>query len=468
MGEQNPTPWQRSAEEVLAVLLKEPGAYDRAKYELGLLSPDFPPGKCRDLFLAIDTLKRLNEPIHLAAVIDKCNGQGDQEWIGLRFIQYRPEIGGSVFDSNVKIIQSRGRSYSNLTSMNWAITQLKEAETEEERQQIIGDVITALGMESFSSVQDATAGAAGMRFEALLNSPPVKQIKTGISWIDNLTGGYELGEIWWIAAAYKMRKSSLMRNIAVNAARDGASVTIATLEGTQEIVIGQIVTMFAAEYLLNNRMYSERDKNGHPLNAISAKLLLRLRNNYKTWLDKRQVAAISYGIAQYKALGDKLRIYDATSKNGGLSDIESIRTMTMRDKEKYGCQLLFLDYLTRIKAKGATIFDRVSTMALDLQSLALKQNVALTVLAQRNEETIRGGGDDHSPGVKGGGDPAATADYLFLVEYGKGPDGQEDWDQMKLTLRLSRYGEAGKDVYLPIHAASGWILPSQSVDLKGF
>ena len=468
MGDQNPTPWQRSAEEVLAVLLKEPDAYDRTRFELGLLSCDFPPGKWRDLFLAIVALKHKSEPVHLASIIDKCNGTGDQDWIGLRFVQYAPALGGSVLDSNIHIIQSRGQLYKDYTALSWAADQLKGSETEDERQQIVGDVITALGLGRGGNVQDATAGAAGARLEALLNSPPTKQIKTGISWIDNLTGGYELGEIWWIAAAYKMRKSSLMRNIAVNAARNGASVTIATLEGTQEIVVAQIVTMFAAEYMLDNGIYSERDHGGQPLNAVSAKLLLRLRNNYKTQLDKQQVAAVSYGIQQYKRLGDKLRIYDATTRNGNLSDIESIRTMAMRDKEKYGCQLVFLDYLTRIRAKGATIFDRVSSMALELQNLALKQDVGLTVLAQRNEETIRGGGDDHSPGVKGGGDPAATADYLFLVEYGKGPDGQEDWEQIKLELRLSRYGEAGKSVYLPIHAASGWILPSQSVDLREF
>jgi hypothetical protein len=280
--------------------------------------------------------------------------------------------------------------------------------------------------------------------------------------MDERTGGILPGEIWWIAAAYKMRKSSLLRNMALGAVRGGASVTIITLESPQNVVVAQFVAMLAAEFLLREGLFAEKDRNGIPLNAITAKQLLALRSSYRTVLDKRQVAAVQHGIAEYKRLAKSLRIYDATPTNGHVRTLGDVQTLLLRDKNLYGGNVLFLDYLQRLSGRGDSIFDRISQQALELQNMALHNNVGLVVLAQQNEETVRGKGDEHSPGVKGGGDPAATADYLFITRYPvKNADGTHNRDRLALELRLARHGEAGAQQELPIHAASGLLIPER-------
>jgi hypothetical protein len=312
---------------------------------------------------------------------------------------------------------------------------------------------------------DPTATGAGERFAALMSDAPKAAHQAGITWVDQLTGGLHPEQIWWVAGAYKMRKSSLMRNIALNLAQAGGSVTVCTLEGSQSMVIAQFVAMLAARWMLKEGIFSQNDGKGRPLNGIGSQLLLTLRGKYTTVLDKRQVAAVDAGIAAYRALGDRLRVYDSTRANGGVSDLASVQTIARRDKHLYGCDLMAVDYLQRLKGQGQTYFDVTAQNALGLQALALGQGFTLLVLAQRNEETVKLRRDDgYSPGVKGGGDPAATADYLFVTQYPfKYGDGSETRDRLGIECRLARHGEAGGSVDVAIHAASGLIIPDATL-----
>jgi len=456
-----PTPWQLAADEMLAAMLTERRWWEWAVFECGLLAMHFPPGKHRQAFLAINLLRLSEQPTHLTAVVDQANGTVPLEWLSERALLAEVACHEAVVRKNAAILRTRGTAYAQLQICENAASELRKAPDEEARRKVIASTITRLGDELGHDVDDATALAGGERFMALLESKPQPGLSTGVNWVDQTTGGIQPGELWWIAGAYKMRKSSVMRNIALGAARDGASVTIITLESPQQVVIAQLVTMMAGEWLLANGLYHEKTRAGTPLNAITARQLLTLRANYRTALDPRQVAAVQYGLEEFKRLGRQLRIYDATPANGGVRTLADVYTILLRDRNLYGANVLCLDYLQRLSGRGDTIFERTSQQALELQNMALRHKVAFVVLAQRNEETIRTHEDEHSPGVKGGGDPAATADYLFLTRYPvKNPDTKTvNRELLQIELRLARHGEAGQKAELPIHPASGWLLP---------
>lgn len=464
MATKQPTPWQLSADEVLAVVLHDGQAYERARFEWLVDERHFPPGAHRDVFRAVDDMRLKNAPIHVTAVHDACNGKVDIAWLGGLFMLYSEGITGEVFRQNVLNMKGRAQAYMDIQAMTWAIEALKNASTVDERQRVVGEVITALGTEAHAEMKPATALEAGERFEALMAAPPAKMLPTGIRWLDNLTGGIQHGQIWWIAAAYKKRKSTLMRNMAIHAARAGASVTVGALEGSQSLLIAQMVAMFAAEWMIKHGHYNEKDRHGLLLNGISAALLLRLRQRYRTDLDKRQVAAIDYGLLEYKRLGDNLRIYDKSPANGGLGTMASLETMINRDIKKHGVDLVFVDYMQLIDGGRGTIYENVSHISQRLQHLAAANNIAVIPLAQLNEESVKGGGDSHSPGVKGGGDPAATADFLLTTDYTNDEDREPIPDRLRVTLKLARHGIMGKYTDLTIHPASGWIVPTEAVD----
>jgi len=461
---ENPTPWQLAADEVLAACMAEVAFWQRARFEHGLMSTHFPPGVHRMAFLALDELRIAEQPTTLTALVDATNGKVALEWWAQRGLLTATASVNGTLRKNIDIMRTRAQAFAHLTALLSGAEALKNAETEEERRGVVAQVVTALGSEMSASMADATALAAGERFAELMGTPPQRGIPTAVHWLDAQTGGVSHGEIWWIAAAYKMRKSSLMRNMALGAARSGASATVITLESPQSVLVAQFVAMLAAEWMLKEGCYNDKDRRGLPLNAITAKQLLAMRNSYKTVLDKRQVAAVGYGITEYKRLARSLRVYDATPQNGGVSTLADVQTLLLRDKNLYSVDVVMLDYLQRLSGRGDSIFDRISQQALELQSMALKHNVGLVVLAQRNEETIKGKSDEHSPGVKGGGDPAATADYLFITKYPvKRADGTADKDVLEVELRLARHGEAGSRHEFPLHAPSGWLVPEASM-----
>lgn len=477
MSSNAPTPWQTTADEVLAVLLQDEKAHDRARFEWQVDERHFPPGPHREVFRAVDDLRLKNRPVHPAALHDACNGKVDVAWLGGLFMLYSESLTGEVFRTNVENMQARGQAYMDIQAMTWGIEALRGAANADARQQVIGDVLTALGSQTHTALLPATALESGERFEALMAAAPPKTLPTGVTWIDNLTGGMQHGQIWWLAAPYKMRKSSLMRNLLINGVRAGASMTLAALEGSQSLVIAQLVAMFAAEWLLKHGHYHAVDKQGLPLNAISAALLLRLRQRYKTQLDPRQVAAVEHGIREYKRLGDRLRIYDRTGANGGLGSLSSVETMIHRDVNKYALDVCFIDYMQLIGGGKSSYFENVAHISQRLQHLAGSENIALVVLAQLNEEAVRSSTESHSPGVKGGGDPAATADFLFTTKYGDRSD-EEDApppDRMRITLKLARHASMGQWKDFTIHPSSGLLLPSEDLneskpelDLKGY
>lgn len=470
MSANEPTPWQLAAEELVAAAVDKKKWWELLRFELNANLSDFPPGMHYEAFKATDALYLKGEMVHQTSVIAESNGKLGDTWLGAILYAYQESHTEELIRSNLAICKERATAYDQVKALSQSLEDMKRAQTADERAEIIGRTITRLSVEDMGALNDPSALSAGERFESELNAEPLKAVATGVEWIDNLSGGVRRKEIWWIAGAYKMRKSTLMRIMALGAARSGASVDICAFEGSQQLIIAQLVTMLAVEWLSKRGHYNDKDGRGGPLHLLSAKQLLTLGNKYKTALHPLQVSAISAGILEYKRFGNKLRIYDSTPKNGNLKTVASINTVVMRGKQLYDSDVCFVDFLQRIGGGGKTIFDKTMHNSYELQDLALRRDIAMVILAQRNEETIRNGSDSHSPGVKGGGDPAATADYLFVTEYPKKLEGGDfDRNTMMIRCQLSRHGEAGVSCDLPIHPPTGLaMVADNTVNLKGY
>jgi len=464
---QQPNNWQLRADEILAVLLKNDKAWSTVRFEHGVLPTDFPPGAWREAYRAITVLNMQQRPITLTEIHEASDSKVPLEWLSERAILYSQKLEHDVLAHNIQQAKLYGTIAADNQTLSYGLEKLRGVTTTEDRADIIGQVITSLGLELRGNVQDATAAAAGARFEQFMSEPPRRAMSTGISFLDiHSGGGMQHGEMWWIAAAYKMRKSTLMRVMALHMAQQGHSVAIMAREGEQKLVIAQLVAMLAVQWMITEGVYNERDKYGNPLNVITAKMLLALRNRYKTALDKRQVAAIDQGIKAYRALENSLRIYDSTPENGGLSDICSVQTLLMREKQMYGLDVAFIDYLQLLQSNRTTIYEATSHNAQTLQHEAQKHEIALCVLAQLNEATVKSDSTSYSPGVKGGGDPAATADYLLTTGYPKEADGETfDKNHLRIMLKLSRHGDSGCWEDFPIHPPTGLLLPTTPLNV---
>jgi replicative DNA helicase len=452
--------WQRASDHVLSVLLAEEVVHgnvqkwERASLERGLNSRHFPPGQHRVAYLELDSMRSLGEAVHQSTILTRAGGKLEQSWLVTRIALYSELIDGQVFEKNLSDLLQMGE-------IAQVRKQLKEADASLENggqlDSTVAGLMSDLAFTGVEVVKNETAGDSATELSNYLSQPPSKVISTGIGCLDGWMGGIGEDDVIGIAAPYKMRKSTLARNIALNVARNGGSVAILMYESNKRMVVAQFVTMFAVEFLINNSLYEAKgERSGSPLKWISSKDLVRVRSGYKYW-DRAKVAAIDYGIAEYRKLEKNLRIYDKSKEGGSLYDLGSAQRVLLRDKRLYGADLAIIDHATQIM-EGGSIYDRMSTIAPFLETFARRQNMALCILAQMNEETVKGQRASHSPGVKGGGDLPAAVDYFFTMSYREEDEnGQRRDDVMKVTMHLSRYGMGGTDVNaeLPIDPASG-------------
>lgn len=271
-----------------------------------------------------------------------------------------------------------------------------------------------------------------------LETGDVALIPTGLDWFDELAGGLWSGMDTWIAAAYKMGKSTLMRNWVLTAAERGHPVDVFNAEGSREMFALDCQAMLATRYLIQN---GQRDL------RLSGLFLRRV------WAKKEQAVlkpeefnAVQYARGEWERL--PIWVWDARD---GITDLAALTSQVRRSKLEHGMQAAYLDY-SQLFGKGETIFDRQSATALALQRLAAVENVAVVTLAQLNEATISRG-DSHSPGVKGGGDAPAAADFLFTTKI------DEDCpNAFTVTLKLSRHTRRGISHDHAIEPASGLLI----------
>jgi hypothetical protein len=251
---------------------------------------------------------------------------------------------------------------------------------------------------------------------------------------------------YWIVAAYKSGKTTVMRNMILAAAQAGYPISAYCAEGTRELFTIGCQVMIATKIL--SEKYGIETKEQREKLRLSALFVMK---NGKKKDSPIFTADEWHALQQARAAwrGLPIRVYDTLD---GIRDLVTLQYDIKRDRMKYGTVAAYLDF-SQLFGKGKTIFDRQSANSQRFQEIAVAENVALTVLAQRNEETIKGSGiKNYSPGVKGGGDAPAAADFLIIPQMDL-----ENKEVLKQELALSRWTATGRGAHL-VNPSSGLIL----------
>jgi len=264
-------------------------------------------------------------------------------------------------------------------------------------------------------------------------------VPTGLGWFDELSGGLWPGFNYWIAGAYKTGKTTLMRNVLLDTARQGVASDVFCAEGSRE--------MFAldCQAMMATRLMCQRGERSLGQLRLSGLLLRRAWRQRKAFLRKDELDAIIEAREIWN--GYNIRVWDTVD---GIRNLATLRHRIQQSKFDHGSLIHWMDY-SQLFGEGGTLFERQSQTAMMVQEIAQAEGVAVCVLAQRNEQAI-GGGDSYSVGVKGGGDASAAADFLLV------PTVDHELDSVfHIKLKHSRHSGLGNGTHT-INRSSGLIL----------
>lgn len=262
-------------------------------------------------------------------------------------------------------------------------------------------------------------------------------IPTGLKWFDNLTGGLWLGMNYWIAAAYKQGKTTLLRNITLSCCLNSIPVDIFCAEGTRELFTLDCQAMLATKMLIERAIPVDK---------------LRLSGLFikRTWRQGNLLTKDEYECIQEARLAwEKYSIQLWDSKDG-IKDTMTMRYRIKQSKIEHGVKVVGADY-SQLFGTGGTLFERQSSVALAIPDIAVNENVAILMLTQKNEEAIRNP-NNYSIGVKGGGDASAAADFMIVPSFDP-----ELKNMLTVELKYSRHTSSGKNSHV-IDPSSGLIL----------
>jgi replicative DNA helicase len=261
-------------------------------------------------------------------------------------------------------------------------------------------------------------------------------LPTGLTWLDAKTGGIAKGTVWVLSAPYKGRKTTVARHMTLAMLKAGASVDWYALEGNRTGTLAGLLAMLATEKL---RAWGKLDEM-----VLSETYIMRgMRSGAKQ-------DAISD--ARRELDGYNLRIYDGKD---GVHSPEKLVSKIKRSSMLFGLNAFVVDYV-QLLGQGK-LFERMEAAAHILPQTIQQTGIAGILLTQLNEATIWSQNDDanedanYSPGVKGGGDIPAAADYLLTTRYRSAEP-----ELIKIRLKLARHAQPGWASY-EINPESGLI-----------
>ena len=454
--------YENAACDVLAAMYFDNAKIALSEYEHNLKQVLFPTNEHGLLFKTLCDLSRANEVINDNTILSRIGSAVNAEWLKDVLSVYTPAI-GAAFNTNCKLVLRYGLRASASRVAKIMAQQFDDVDGKPLETIVSQGTDILTGLNTGNRAKAVEAIEISNELDTYLDAPADVTIPTGILWLDNLTSGFAAGDVWMIAGAYKMRKTTLMINLCLYLAMRGISTTFLSREMNRQQVAAQMVAMLAVGDLLEHGEYDTKFKDHNDkdafLNWIAPRKLLQVRNGYKAW-DARKVRAIDAARAKFKALGKVMRIYDTTPDNGGLSDIASAQNAVKRDLFLYGTQVVFVDYLQLFNAPVTGTYEQTAYNSRAFQELAKRDPLTMVIAAQRNEEAIKNTEESYSPGIKGGGDAAAVADFALQTRYKYGTNSDET--KLEIAMTLSRHGSGGGDTkYMAnIHPNSGLLLDS--------
>lgn len=264
---------------------------------------------------------------------------------------------------------------------------------------------------------------------------PVRSWSTGLGWLDKKTGGFIASTVWVLAAPYKMRKSTLVRNWIIAVCRQGASFDWFNLERRREYHVACLVAM-----IVNQKLY----------HAGRAGLVTE-QHIMSGVLDESQKKLVHSAIEEVNSW--KIRIYDGRD---GIANVDKCIAIIRRNRVINGLDMFALDHLQRLEGKQReSLYERMSYAATRLANVIVTTQVCGILVSQMDNSSIRTYGEESGPfvGAKGSGDIPAAADNVVMTTY----DPEQSPGVLGVSLKISRDTGPGKEEH-KMEQTSGLLL----------
>lgn len=239
-------------------------------------------------------------------------------------------------------------------------------------------------------------------------------IRTGLS-LDMVLGGFMPGHTWILGAFTGTGKTFLALQMSLTVLQQLRSVAFFSLEMSAEEIYFRLA------------------------GNITGKSALQL-----------QTGKYPQELAQAKnyvdSFGDRFHIYD------DVFTFEELRLRCKKQKIKYGLDVFFIDFMQNMRGEGS-IYERMSTIVVQIQQLAKEIGATAVILSQLSNENAKEKSDVLS--YKGAGEIAQVADVGLWLEKAKDHNGDTVDGQLKLIMRKSRHSASGLVCDLNINFKEG-------------
>lgn len=412
--------WQELSRKVLSSILVDHGAFFEVQDVLGRDALWFPPGQDQ-VWRAVGQCVDDQTPPTVEAVTIR--GQFDNGLVQAIANQWTDEDNRKVVYHAQELrrlgslaeLRKIGRELQGVTLPDDVTAQID----------YISNRLAALG--ALSSGRKGDGKTVSQEAYDQMDRFQGKHVTSGLPWFDKLIGGFWPGMNYWVVAAYKCGKSTIMRNFILHALKEGHAVDMYCAEGTRWLFALDCQAMIATRLLCE---WGERDKVALRLSGL---FILRAGKS----------GAGVYTADEYRALKQAREIWEDEYKiwvwdtQDGIRDLTTLRYLVQKNAMEHESQMHWFDYSQEFGIHGTT-YEKQSRTTHVLEKLAVSEMITTGILSQRNEASINQG-ETHSAGVKGGGDAAAAADFMMIPEIDPKAPGV-----LGLRIKHSRHTGIGK------------------------
>jgi len=352
----------------------------------------------------------------------------------------RQSVSDAEVDANIEIVLARGK----LAALHTLGGTMAQANGNKPPDAHIDNAMEELvKLQTLGSTRNQSPQERVHILRDRLTQSRTTAIMTELGRLDLWTWGFRSKAVTVMASAYKQRKTTTIRNIALAAAARGIPVSIATCEDGKTEFDACFTAMIANQILLGG--YVSGSSFSDDERKLSGDYILE----GMAWRNSRgQNAAVERALDIYEQL--PIYIYDVADDNA--DDPWQMRARFRRDNLTKGVKLCFVDYAQLMTWPGDTLQRQMEAAANWVRKTAGTLDIHIVMAAQLNEIGVSGGGG-YSPSVKGGGDLPAAAHSVLTTNY----DSQETPGLLSIKLKLARGARQGQVERFIIEASSGLI-----------
>lgn len=431
--------WTALARKVLSSILVDKGAifacYDTLNARL-----EYFPRQERPIFEAVLGCVSANVPPTVEAVIARLIGSD----IPPAFVQTIANQFNDDDNQCLKYNAEQLRDVGALMELKRLGAELSDLGQVSDVRQEVDKVSSRLGsiMAGAAGRDPSAAAVHKVLFERITKG--VECVPTGFKWFDDITGGLWPGMNYWINAAYKRGKTTVMRNAVLKSGSLNVPVGVFCAEGSRELFALDCIAMLATELLLDAG-YRDADL------RIDGMFIRRFYAE-NGMIKKHEYTAIN----QAREIWETYPVY-LWDNVDTITNLTTFKYLIKKARVEYGVKSVWADY-DGLFGDDGTEYERSSETAKTVQRTASIENIAICMLSQQNEEHIRSKGS-YSAGHKGGGTAPAAADFWLVPEID-----QEMRHILHLTLKFSRHSRLGNYDHFII-PASGLIADKWKVGI---